>query len=96
MGDKNDNDKKEINYYVLFKTYTQGMALHELLRGNGIRSRVAPAPRSIQGELGCGMALLILEDDIDAVRRCIEENDAAYHDIVALECQINPNRHKFC
>ena len=45
------SEKKEIHYYVLFETYTQGMALHELLRGNGIRSRVAPAPRAIQGKL---------------------------------------------
>ncbi|MBQ1959466.1 MAG: DUF3343 domain-containing protein [Firmicutes bacterium] len=90
------SDKKEINYYVLFKTYTQGMALHELLRGNGIRSRISPAPRSIQGELGCGMSLLILEEDIDAVRRCIAEHNAEYHDIVPLENQINPNRHRFC
>ena len=72
------------------------MALHELLRGNGIRSRISPAPRSIQGELGCGMSLLIMAEDIDAVRRCIEENNAEYHDIVPLENQINPNRHKFC
>ena len=90
------SEKKDIHYYILFKTYTQGMALHELLRGNGIRSRVAPAPRSIQGELGCGMSLLIMPEDIDAVRKCIEEHNAEYHDIVPLENQINPNRHKFC
>ena len=90
------NEKKEIHYYILFETYTQGMALHELLRGNGIRSRVAPAPRAIQGKLGCGMSLLILEEDIEAVRACIEEHKPDYYDIVPLENQINPNRHKFC
>lgn len=88
--------KKEINYYILFRTYTQGMALHELLRGNDIHSRVAPAPRDIQGELGCGMSLLIKEEEIEAARKCIEDNNAEYYDIVGIECQINPDRHKFC
>ena len=89
-------EQKKLHYYVLFKTYTQGMMLHELLKKDGIKSRIAPAPRAIQGELGCGMSLLIMAEDIDAVRRCIEENNAEYHDIVPLENQINPNRHKFC
>ena len=88
--------EEKINYYILFETYTQGMLLQDLLRGEKIPSRIAPAPRSIQGELGCGMSLLIQPADIDAVRDCIDRHQAEYYDIVPLPCQINPRRNKFC
>lgn len=88
--------EKKIHYYILFETYTQGMILQDLLKKDGIKSRIAPAPRSIQGELGCGMSLLIMPEDVDAVRACIARNQAEYYDIVPLESQINPNRNKFC
>ncbi len=89
-------EKTRINYYILFENYTQGMLLQELLREEGISSRISPAPRSIQGELGCGMSLLIQPEDIDRVRECIEKHHAEYHDIAALPCQINPRRNRFC
>jgi ribosomal protein S12 methylthiotransferase accessory factor YcaO len=86
----------ELSYYILFHNYTQGLALHELLRGEGLKARIAPTPRSIQGELSCGMSLLVREADIAAVRECIERHHAEHHSIVELPCQINPNRGKFC
>ena len=89
-------EESRINYYILFQNYTQGMLLHELLREEHISSRISPAPRSIQGELGCGMSLLIQPEDIDRVRECIEKHHAEYHNIAALPCQIYPRRNKFC
>ena len=65
------------------------MLLQELLREEHISSRISPAPRSIQRELGCGMSLLIQPEDIEQVRECIEKHHAEYHDIAALPCQIN-------
>lgn len=88
--------ESRINYYILFEDYTQGLMLQEYLREDHISSRIAPAPRSIQGKLGCGMSLLIQPEDIDAVRECIRKNQAEYYDIVPLPCQINPKRNKFC
>ncbi|MBP3877010.1 MAG: DUF3343 domain-containing protein [Lachnospiraceae bacterium] len=88
--------EEKIQYYILFANYTQGLLLKDLLAADGIRSRVAPAPRSIQGELGCGMSLLLEADVIDAARECIRRNHAEYHDIVPLPCQFNPKRNKFC
>ena len=87
---------ERLNYYILFATYTQGMALKDLLTANRIPCRIAPAPRSIQGELGCGMSLLLQPEDIDAARDCIRIHQAEYYDIVALPCQINPKRNRFC
>lgn len=89
-------EESRINYYILFENYTQGLMLQQLLREDSISSRIAPAPRSIQGKLGCGMSLLIQPEDIENVRACIERNQAEYYDIVPLPCQIRPNRNKFC
>ena len=87
---------ENVQYYILFETYTQGMQLYEMLRGAGIASRIAPAPRAIQGKLGCGMSLLVQPEQIDDVRTFVEVNKPEYYDIVPLECQINPRRNKFC
>lgn len=90
------SDATRINYYILFENYTQGLMLQELLREDSIPSRIAPAPRSIQGKLGCGMSLLIRPEDIENVRACIGKHQAEYYDIVPLPCQIRPDRNKFC
>ena len=86
----------ELNYYILFANYTHGLAMQELLRKEGLPFRISPTPRSIQGELSCGMSLLIQAEHIDAVRACIARNHAEYHDIVEMPCQIQPRRNRFC
>lgn len=89
-------EKQRLNYYILFKTHTQGMQLREYLKADGVPCRIAPAPRCIQGELGCGISLLIDEEDIERAKAVIEKRKAEHHDIVSLPCQINPNRLRFC
>ena len=81
-----------IRYYILFANYEQGMSLHDLLSQNGVKNRIAPAPRAIQGKLSCGMSLLIEPEDIDAAEICIRDNRAEYYDIVQLAGQIRPRR----
>ncbi|MBR3155047.1 MAG: DUF3343 domain-containing protein [Lachnospiraceae bacterium] len=89
-------DPVELNYYILFANYTQGLALLDMLKEEGLNARIAPTPRSIQGELSCGMSLLVKQEDIDAVRSYLERSDAEYHSIVKMPCQIRPNRNRFC
>ena len=72
------------------------MSLHDLLSQNGVKNRIAPAPRAIQGKLSCGMSLLIEPEDIDAAEICIRDNHAEYYDIVQLAGQIRPRRDKYC
>lgn len=91
-----DESNVKINYYILFENYTQGMRLQALLREGGIPSRIAPAPRSVQGELGCGMSILLEEEYLEPAKECIRVNNAEYYDIAALPCQINPRRDKYC
>ena len=84
------------SYYILFANYTHGLALQSLLKSEGLESRIAPTPRAIQGELSCGMSLLVKEEHIEAVRACIEKHQATQHSIVEMENQIQPNRNRFC
>ena len=85
-----------VRWYILFKTYEQGLKLHDILDAHDVKNRIAPAPRCIQGKLSCGMSLLIEEAHIEEARRVIEETKAEYYDIQALEGQIKPKRDKYC
>ena len=85
-----------LRYYILFLNYEQGLALRDLLLRNDIPNRIAPAPRAIQGDLSCGMSLLIEPEQIETARRCIEENHAEYHRIASLEGQIQSHRDQYC
>jgi hypothetical protein len=86
----------DIRYYILLANYEQGLALHDLLTKSGIKNRIAPAPRSLQGKLSCGMSLLIEPPQLEAARKCMDENRAEYHDIVPLAGQVKPHRDKYC
>ena len=85
-----------LRWYILFRTYEQGLALHDLLDRHDLKNRIAPAPRAIQGKLSCGMSLLLEPDVLEAAKQCIERNNADYHDIVPLEGQLKAHRDKYC
>lgn len=89
-------DNSVLRWYILVVNYEQGFALRDLLLKHGIKNRIAPAPRSIQGELSCGMCLLIEDADIESALTCIVENKGEYHSIVPLTDQIRPRRDKYC
>ncbi len=86
----------DIRWYILFANYEQGLALRDLLLKFNVRNRIAPAPRAIQGELSCGMSLLIEDADIEAAVTCLEENQGEYHSIVPLAGQIRSHRDRYC
>ena len=86
----------DIRWYILFVNYEQGLALRDLLLAHNVKNRIAPAPRSIQGELSCGMSLLIEDDDIESALNCIVEQKGAYHSICPLAGQIRARRDKYC
>ncbi len=87
---------KELNYYILFETYEQGMALHDLLTRHHIDNRIAPTPRAIQGRLSCGMSLLIRPELIDGARSVIQAGNAVYYDIVPVENAFRSRRDRYC
>ena len=69
----------DLRWYILVVNYEQGFALRDLLLKHDIKNRIAPAPRSIQGELSCGMSLLIEDEDIEAALYALERCGIHYH-----------------
>lgn len=63
---------KELRYYVLFPSHTEGMKLDSLLRKNGIKHTIVPTPRQLS--VSCGISIMYNEEDGGNVRRLIEEN----------------------
>lgn len=83
-----------IDYYILFHNHTEGMALYQYLRAHGANARICPVPRTASD--CCGMSLLVLAEDIAAVRRCAEESGISFLDIVGLPRDIDPRRDRYC
>ena len=86
----------DLRWYILFVNYEQGLALRDLLLKHGVKNRIAPAPRTLQGELSCGMSLLIEDADIETCLTRIVTNGGEYHSIAPLAGQIKSRRDKYC
>ena len=86
----------DLRWYILFVNYEQGLALRDLLLKHGVKNRIAPAPRPLQGELSCGMSLLIEDQDVEQALTCIVTHHGEYHSIVPLAGQIRSHRDKYC
>ena len=83
-----------IDYYILFHNHTEGMALYQYIRSHGAQARICPVPRSVSA--CCGMSLLVLEEDIAAVRRRVEDSGIAIAGIAELPRDIDPRRDRYC
>lgn len=83
-----------IQHYVLFPDHTTGMELYHQLKDRGIRAIIAPTPRSLSK--CCGISLLVEEQDLDEIRRFIEENEIEILDIAAIENTQNIYRDRYC
>ena len=95
MAAETDEFGKRLNYYVLVDTYTQAMAIQDALREGGVPSRVSPVPYAIQHIAGCGVAILLEPEVVEAAKSVIDAKGLPYHSIEPLACQINPRRDKF-
>lgn len=83
-----------IRHYVLFPNHDNGMRLYQELKNRGIRSTIAPTPRS--ASKCCGISLLVDEKDIEAIQDCIRENQIEIVRIAAVEQTLNPRRDQYC
>ena len=66
----------------------------ELLKEAGIKTTIAPTPRV--ASKCCGISLLVREEDLDTIQKCIDENQIEILKIAAIERDINPKRDKYC
>ena len=85
---------QEIQHYVLFPNHDNGMRLYGILKEAGIKATIAPTPRA--ASKCCGISLLVREEDLEAIRKFIDENHIEILKIAAIERDINPRRDRYC
>ena len=88
--------EEQVRYYILFANYEQGSPSTICWIRREFPTGLPPAPRAIQGELSCGMSLLIQPEALEATRDCIRRHHAPHHAIVPLAGQIKPRRDRYC
>ena len=82
-----------MNYYILFKNHTDSMAMYTTLKMEGFKVRISPTPR----ELGvcCGVSLLALESEIDAIKAYLADNPLDHLSIEPLDNTFDNTRHRY-
>ncbi len=86
---------QKIQHYVLFPNHDNGMRLYGILK----RSRYQGHHRSCTPRAAskcCGISLLVRKDDLEAIRKFIDENHIEILKIAAIERDINPRRDRYC
>ena len=76
---------KELRFYVLFPSHTEGMKLDSVLRKKGIKHTIVPTPRQLS--VSCGIAIMYNEEDGEKITRLIEENKVNILGIKSLELE---------
>ena len=84
----------QIQHYVLFPNHDNGMRLYQELKKLGVKAVIAPTPRS--ASKCCGISLIVQEEDLDQIQKCILEHEIEILKIVAIERDINANRDRYC
>ena len=80
--------------YVLFNNHENGLKLHKILRANGLKATISPTPRVLTK--CCGVSLIIDKEEIETIRKLIQENSIEILSIESIEVDINPNRDRYC
>ena len=88
------NPGKEVDCYMTFPGHFDALAMHEAARGQGLNSRISTTPRAIQAS--CGVALLLVCSEVEALQRLAAERGLPFEDVIALPRQIDPHRDKYC
>lgn len=88
------NPGERVDCYVLFASHTDAMEMYSFVRSKGFEARVSTTPR--QARSSCGVALLVPSDQAPAIEQAIDAAGLSYERIVALPCQIDPNRDRYC
>lgn len=81
-------------WYALFENHTQGLILHELLRSCNLHSTIVPTPRALSKS--CGVALALVEGEVEDVRELILREGAFVLGIECIDSDVNPRRDRFC
>ncbi len=83
-----------MQHYVLFPNHDNAMRLYKELRALGVSAKISPTPRA--ASVCCGVSLLVLEEDIEQIKQCVEEHGIEIQGFFQVEKDVNPNRDRYC
>lgn len=82
-----------MNYYILFKNHTDSMAMYTTLKKKGFKVRISPTPRELS--VCCGVSLLVLESEIDAIKAYLADSPLDHLSIEPLDNTFDNTRHRY-
>lgn len=82
-----------MNYYILFKNHTDSTAMYTTLKKEGFKVRISPTPRELS--VCCGVSLLALESEIDAIKAYLADNPLDHLSIEPLNNTFDNTRHRY-
>ena len=83
-----------VQHYVLFPNHDNAMRLYKELRTLGVSAKIAPTPRA--ASVCCGVSLMVQEEDIERINKCVQECSIEITGIVQVEKDTNPKRDRYC
>ena len=83
-----------MQHYVLFPNHDNAMRLYKELRALGVSVKISPTPRA--ASVCCGVSLLVLEENIEQIKQCVDEHDIEIQGFFQVEKDVNPNRDRYC
>jgi ribosomal protein L7Ae-like RNA K-turn-binding protein len=67
-----DSMEDQVKNYILFSSYTNGLALEALLKKEKIKYTIVPTPRELS--VSCGICIEYKKEDEEAIEKIIENN----------------------
>ncbi len=61
----------EYKWYVLFPNHHEGLKLNKELKTRGHKCTISPTPRA--ASTSCGISLIVLEEELPAINKIIED-----------------------
>jgi len=82
-------------YYILFQNSTEGMAMYNGLKNEGIKTIIAPTPRKLS--TSCGISLMFKDESIINEIELIAKNHRLHYiKIDFVDNAFDKNRGKYC
>lgn len=89
-------DSFDFHYFIVFDTYEDAMAMHDVLDKNNIENKISPAPLDLVDGVSCGVSLMIKPDVYNNLLILIKNNNYKYLKIVKAERSLNSHRDRYC
>lgn len=92
-------DNFDFHYFIIFDTYEDAMAMHDVLDIASIANKISPAPLDLVEGVCCGVSLMIDPPDkgkVDVFLEKHKDDNYKYEKIIKAMRSFKPNRDRYC